>query len=90
MQRCIFDFVHLHEQSSSFYLSCNDWICTATRVYKPDGFNPSCHDYAHIMYAYIPPLLHLPYVCIFYVYAIMTNKNKNYEKIPKRHIFNII
>ena len=35
MQRCIFDFVHLHhvhEQSSSFFLLCNDCICTATRV----------------------------------------------------------
>ena len=28
----------------------NDWICTATRIYKPDGFNPFCHDYVHIVY----------------------------------------
>ena len=59
-----------------FFLLCNDWICTATRVYKPDGFNPFCHDYVPILYVYISSLLYLPYVCIFYVYAIMTKKIK--------------
>ena len=52
------------------------WIFTATRVYKPDGFNPFCHDCVHIVYVYIPTLLYLPYVCIFYVYPIMTKKKK--------------
>ena len=65
MQRCIFDFVHLYEQSSSFFLLCNDRICTATRVYKPDGFNPFCHDYVHIVYVYIYPHC---FICLMYVY----------------------
>ena len=25
--------------------------------YKPDGFNPFCHDYVHIVYVYTPTAL---------------------------------
>ena len=82
LQCCIFDFVHLHEQSSSFFLLCNDWICTATRIYKPDGFNPFCHDYVHIVYVYIPPLLYLPHVCIF---MYMPSWQIKFRKKKKMH-----